>query len=91
MEKDRLIGAGILAASVVIAIVYALLLYLGYGSILVLILVSIGFFVLLGILGWIGWTIATTPVPKLPELESIEEIESVEKKGKRGRPRKRKG
>ena len=61
-------GAGILLASIVVAIAYAMLLYFGYGSILAIILVSVAFFALLGIVGWIGWTIATTP--------SLEPIES---------------
>ena len=80
MERDKLVGAGILLASIVVAIVYALLLYSGYGSILAVILVSVAFFALLGIVGWIGWTMATTPSiePVRPEISS--EIEAVEEK-----------
>jgi hypothetical protein len=89
MEKDRLAGTGILLVSIVVAIVYALLLYFGHGSILVIILVSAAFFALLGVVGWIGWTIATTPSPKPVELKSPGEVEGVVKKRKRGRPRKK--
>jgi len=88
MEKDRLVGAGILLVGIAAAIVYVLLLYLGYGSILVTILVSIAFFVLLGIVGWIGWTIATTPSPKPIESE-VGSAESTEEKRARTSRRKR--
>jgi len=89
MEKEKLAGAGILLASIVVAIVYALLLYSGHGSTLAVILVSAAFFALLGVVGWIGWTMATTPSPKPIELETPSEVEGVKKKRRRGRPRKR--
>lgn len=89
MRKDKLAGAGILLASIVVAIVYALLLYFGHGSILAIIFVSAVFFALLGVMGWIGWTMATTPSPKPVELEIPSEAKGAEKKRKRGRPRKR--
>ena len=89
MEKDRLVGAGILLASIVVAVVYALLLYLGHGSTLTIILVSAALFVLLGIVGWIGWAMATTPAPKPIELGTLSEVEGINKKRKRGRLRKR--
>lgn len=66
MGRERLVGAGILAASALSAIAYALLLYLGYGSTLAIILVSAALYVLLGIVGWIGWTMATTPAEVEP-------------------------
>jgi predicted DNA-binding transcriptional regulator len=89
MEKDKLAGAGILLASIVVAIIYALLLYFGHGSILAVILVSAAFFALLGVIGWIGWTMATTPSPKPVEVKSPSEVEGVVKKRRRGRPKKR--
>jgi len=91
MEKDKLAGAGILLTSIAVGIVYALLLYFGYGSILATILVSIAFFVLLGIVGWIGWAMATTPSTKSIEVKSETQPEEIvsEKKARRGRPRKK--
>jgi hypothetical protein len=89
MEKGKLVGAGILLASIVVAVVYALLLYFGHGSILAIFLVSVAFFALLGVVGWIGWTMATTPTPKPVELKPPSEVEGVGKKRRRGRPRKR--
>jgi len=91
MKKDKLAGAGILLTSIAVGIVYALLLYFGYGSVLTIILVSAALFVLLGIVGWIGWAMATTPSPKSIEVGSEtqpEEIVSV-KKARKGRPRKK--
>jgi predicted DNA-binding transcriptional regulator len=88
VEKDKLAGAGILLASIVGVVVYALLLYFGHGSILAVILVSAAFFALLGEVGWIGWTMATTPSPK-PVEKSPSEVEGVAKKRKRGRPKKK--
>lgn len=89
MEKDKLAGAGILLASIVGVVVYALLLYFGHGSILAVILVSAAFFALLGVVGWIGWTMATTPAPKPVEVEAPSGAKAVEKKRRRGRPRKK--
>jgi len=89
MEKEKLVGAGILLASVVVAIIYALLLYLGHGSTLATILVSVAFFALLGVVGWIGWTMATVPTFKPVEVEAPSETKAVEKKHGRGRPRKK--
>ncbi len=88
MEKDKLAGAGILAASIVGVVVYALLLYFGHGSILAVILVSAAFFALLGVVG-IGWTMATTPTPKPVEFETPNEVMGTEEKRKLGKPRKR--
>lgn len=89
MRKDKLAGAGILLASIVGILIYALLLYFGHGSILAVILVSAAFFALLGVVGWIGWTMATTPSPKPIEPGTPSEGEGVVKKRRRGRPRKK--
>lgn len=92
MGNDRLVGVGILLASIVVVIVYALLLYFGHGSMVAVILVSVAFFALLGVAGWIGWTIATTPTPKASRgrtwARSSEVVEV--RKTRRGRPRKKK-
>ena len=65
MDKDRLIGAGILIVSVAAAIVYPLFFYLGYDSLVISIVVFTAVFLLLDIVGWIGWIMATTP-PSAP-------------------------
>lgn len=87
--KGRAIGAGITLISVVVAIVYLSLFYLGYGWQLIAIVVSIAAFVVIGIVGWIGWTMATTPSLKSVEVETQSEVKGVEREPKRGRPRKR--
>lgn len=89
MEKDKLVGAGILLVSIIGMIAYALLLYVGHGSVLAIILASAAFFALLGVVGWIGWTMATTLTPKPVKPEIPSETKGIEKKRKRGRPRKR--
>ncbi|MFQ6130188.1 MAG: transcriptional regulator [Candidatus Hadarchaeaceae archaeon] len=66
----RAIGASITLICIVLAIVYLLLFYLGYGWQLIAIVVSIATFVVIGILGWIGWTMATTPSLKPAEVGS---------------------
>lgn len=76
METDRLIGAGILIACIVAAIIYFGFLFLGFGFEVIATVVSIGFLVVIGIGGWIGWTMASTPAPEPIEdldLEGIEE------------------
>jgi len=92
MKKDKLAGAGILLVSIAVGIVYALLLYLGYGSTLAIIFVSAAFFVLLGIVGWIGWIMATAPSPKpfegeIGSAESTKEKRAKKSRGKRRSPK----
>jgi len=62
LDKDRAIGASILAGSVVGIIVYGWLLY-AFATIVLQITAFLAVAVLLGILAWIGWTMATTPPP----------------------------
>lgn len=76
LAKDRAIGASILAAVIVLAAVYFGLIFLGFGFEVLLIVVSIGLLIVLGIGGWIGWTMAITPAPK--PIEGIEELKSEE-------------
>jgi predicted DNA-binding transcriptional regulator len=80
LGKDRLVGAGIVVASIAAAIAYLVLFYLGYGALIVSIVVSAAVLVLLGILGWIGWTMATTPSPE-PIGASGEEEKKVKESG----------
>jgi len=71
MNKDQLIGAGLLVGSITGIIVYFYLLFLTEYTILLLqITAFIAIAGVLGILAWIGYTLATTPPPK-----PIEEIE----------------
>lgn len=89
--KGRAIGAGIMLTSVVVAIVYLLLFYLGYGWQLIAVLVSIAAFALIGIVGWIGWTMATTPSLEPVEVGSeTQPREVIEARNpQRNRPRKK--
>lgn len=82
MSKDQAIGAGILAASVVLIVVYLWWLFISpdewrWWAIALPVLVMV--LAVLGIAGWIGYTMATTPPPK--PLEEIPELsETAEKK-----------
>ncbi|MCX8183739.1 MAG: transcriptional regulator [Crenarchaeota archaeon] len=81
MNKDQGIGAVLLLASIVGAVLYFWLVFLAGPEISGFIIrltafVAVGF--VLFILGWIGYTLATTPPPK-----PIEEIEKeIEKETK---------
>ncbi|RLG86215.1 MAG: transcriptional regulator [Thermoprotei archaeon] len=70
-SRDQVVGAGLIAVSAVVIIVYGWLVFFSEWWELVLKLTGfiavVGVF---GILGWIGYTLATTPPPK-----PIEEIE----------------
>ena len=71
MSRDQVIGALILAASVIGIIVYGWILFFTEWTILLLQLTGfVAVAAVLGILAWIGYTLATTPPPK-----PIEEIE----------------
>lgn len=90
MRKDKLVGAGIFLASIVVAIIYALLLYFGHGSTLAIIFVSAALFVLLGIVGWIGWTMATISAKSVEVgLETLPGEVAKAGKKRRGGPRKK--
>jgi predicted DNA-binding transcriptional regulator len=70
MNKDRAIGAAILAGSVVGIVVYAWLVY----AFSVMVLQATAFIAVAGvlvILAWIGWTMVTIPPPALLESESL--------------------
>jgi predicted DNA-binding transcriptional regulator len=71
VQRDQIVGSGLLIISVIVIIAYAYILYATSYDIALLKLTGLiavaGVF---GILGWIGYTLATTPPPK-----PIEEIE----------------
>ena len=71
MNRDQVIGALILVASVIGIIVYGWILFFTEWTILLLQITGfVAVAAVLGILAWIGYTLATTPPPK-----PIEEIE----------------
>ena len=62
MNRDRLIGATILVASVIGIVAYGWLLY-AFSTVVLQITAFIAVAGILTILAWIGWTMATTPPP----------------------------
>ena len=71
LSRDQVIGALILAASVIGIIVYGWILFFTEWTLLLLQITGfVAVVAVLGILAWIGYTLATTPPPK-----PIEEIE----------------
>ena len=71
LSRDQVIGALILAASVIGIIVYGWILFLTEWTLLLLQITGfVAVVAVLGILAWIGYTLATTPPPK-----PIEELE----------------
>jgi predicted DNA-binding transcriptional regulator len=74
VNRDQLVGSGLLALSIVVIVVYGWLIFFPPRVNWDLYLLKITGFVavlgVFGILGWIGYTLATTPPPK-----PIEEIE----------------
>ena len=74
MEKNKIYGALILAASIIGIIAYSWFLY----SAPLITLQAFSFIAVtavLGIVGWIGWTMAATHSPKLPEKKLPEHSE----------------
>ena len=71
MNRDQVIGALILVASVIWIIVYGwILFFTEWTTLLLQITGFVAVAAVLGILAWIGYTLATTPPPK-----PIEEVE----------------
>jgi len=71
LNRDQVIGALILAASVIGIVIYGWVLFFMERTILLLQLTGfVAVAAILGILAWIGYTLATTPPPK-----PIEEVE----------------
>ncbi|MCI4437947.1 MAG: transcriptional regulator, partial [Ignisphaera sp.] len=72
LNRDKIIGAGLVIASVIAIVLIAYLLFFAGEAIAILTLkaiVMIAVLALAGIVGWIGYTLASTPPPK-----PIEEI-----------------
>ena len=93
MAKDRLIGAIMLIAAILIWLCYTYygLIYIVLGkhilsflpeispTLVIAIPVWLGMTAILFIVAWIGWTMATTPPPEsLEELSELEELEEKE-------------
>jgi len=71
LNRDQVIGALILAASVIGIVLYGWILFFTKWTILLLQITGfVTVTAILGILAWIGYTLATTPPPK-----PVEEIE----------------
>ncbi|RLF06154.1 MAG: transcriptional regulator, partial [Thermoprotei archaeon] len=74
MSKDKAIGGGLLALSIIVIIVYLWLVFfppmLGLDIFILKLTGAVAVIVVFAIVGWIGYTLATTPPPK-----PIEEIE----------------
>lgn len=87
MNRDQIMGGLIMAAAIIIIVIYAWILFLTeWWRILLEITAFIAVAGVLGIIAWIGYTLATTPPPK--PIEEIEkelekEMESVEKESER--------
>jgi len=83
MNKDRLVGTGLMAGSGIIILVYAYILFAtSYDILLLKITGLIAVLLIFGILAWIGYTLATTPPPKpIEEIEKEleEELKKLEK------------
>jgi len=80
VNRDQLVGALILIASIIGILVYGwILFFTGWTLILLQLTGFIAVAAVLGILAWIGYTLATTPPPK--PIEDIEkELEEELKK-----------
>lgn len=93
MFRDQIIGIGLLAASIIVIIVYGWLVFFTNWSILVLQITGfIAVAVVFGILAWIGYTLATTPPPKpIEEIEKEleEELKKLEKEVKEEKEEKK--
>ena len=96
MNRDQLVGALILIASIIGILVYGWIVFFTEWALILLQLTGfIAVAAVLGILAWIGYTLATTPPPKPiediekeleEELKKVEE-ESDEKKAEGSRIR----
>ena len=73
MNRDQLVGVGILVGSLAGIAAYGYILY-SFPVIALQATAFIAVAAVLGILAWIGWTVATTPPPKpIEDLEKAEE------------------
>ena len=72
MNKDQVVGAIMLAASVVGILVYAWLVY-AYPIVILQITAFVAAAAVFGIFAWIGWTMATTPPLAPLDIEPVKE------------------
>ncbi len=83
MNKDQVIGVGLLIVSIIVIIVYGwLVFFTEYAMLLLQLTGFIAVAGVFGILAWIGYTLATTPPPKpIEEIEKEleEELKKLEK------------
>ncbi len=71
VSRDKAVGVGLLAISIIVIVAYAWLVFATQWSIITLKATAfVAVAVVFGILAWIGYALATTPPPK-----PIEEIE----------------
>ena len=84
MNRDQLVGALILIASIIGILVYGWIVFFTEWALILLQLTGfIAVAAVLGILAWIGYTLATTPSPKPIEdieKELEEELKKVEER-----------
>ena len=84
MNRDQLVGALILIASIIGILVYGWIVFFTEWALILLQLTGfIAVAAVLGILAWIGYTLATTPPPKPIEdieKEFEEELKKVEER-----------
>jgi len=84
MNKDAVIGVGILATSVIVIAVYLWLIFLpplaGVDLLVLKITGSVAVAAVFGILAWIGYTLATTPPKPIEEIEKEMEKETEQEK-----------
>lgn len=96
MSRDKIIGGGLLALSIVIVVAYVLLVFFadalglkGVDLFVVKLTCAVAVVAVFAIVGWIGYTLATTPPPKpIEEIEKEieEELKKLEEsKGEAGR------
>ncbi|MGC9009435.1 MAG: transcriptional regulator [Sulfolobales archaeon] len=85
MNRDQLLGIGLVIISLLAMVVYGYLVFLTPPDVSILVIkltVFIAFLAVFGILAWIGYTLATTPPPKpIEEIEKEieEELKKLEK------------
>ena len=86
MSKDQVVGAGLVAVSIAVIVVYVWLVFFppwaGVDLIVLKLTGAVAVAGVFGILAWIGYTLATTPPPKpIEEIEKEleEELKKLEK------------
>ena len=89
MSKDKIIGGGLLALSIIVIAVYIWLVFFppmpGLDIWVLRFTGAIAVIIVFAIVGWIGYTLATTPPPKpIEEIEKEleQELKKVEEEAK---------